>query len=114
MHGFLGVPIMIRGLAWGNLYLTDKTEGDSFTEEDEEAAVILADLAATAIENARLHHSSEQRREQLEQAVMGLEAARDIADAIGGDFELQGILELIAKRGRALVGADRPDPAPRR
>ena len=65
--------------------------------------MILADWAATAIENARLYHSSEQRREQLEQAVLGLEAARDIADAIGGAFELQRILELIAKRGRALV-----------
>ncbi len=105
MHGFLGVPIMIRGLAWGNLYLTDKTDGGSFTAQDQEAAMILADWAATAIENARLYQSSEQRREQLEQAVLGLEAARDIADAIGGAFELPGILALIAKRGRALVSA---------
>jgi signal transduction histidine kinase len=105
MHTFLGVPIMIRGKAWGNLYLADKLGGEEFTEDDEEVAVILADLAATAIENARLYHSSEQRREQLEVAVMGLEAARDIADATGAPVELERVLELVATRARALVSA---------
>ncbi len=52
MRSFLGVPIRIRGQAWGNLYLTEK-EGGEFTEQDEEAAVILADWAAVAIDNAR-------------------------------------------------------------
>src|SRR3954451_7508431 len=28
MRGFLGVPIVIRGEAWGNLYLTEKADGD--------------------------------------------------------------------------------------
>ena len=45
MRSFLGVPIVIRGQAWGNLYLTEKQDGE-FTEQDEEAAVILADWAA--------------------------------------------------------------------
>src|ERR1035438_10239420 len=51
MRSFLGVPIQIRGQAWGNLYLTEKQGGD-FTERDEEAAMILADWAAVAIDNA--------------------------------------------------------------
>jgi signal transduction histidine kinase len=105
MHSFLGVPILIRGQAWGNLYLTEKQGGDEFTEADEEAAVILAEWAATAIENARLYQSSEGRRQQLEQAVRGLEAVRDIADTIGGVGDLEQVLELIVKRGRALVSA---------
>ena len=105
MHGFLGVPIVIRGEAWGNLYLTEKQGGGEFTEADEEAAVILADWAGTAIENARLYQSSEGRRQQLERAVRGLEAARDIADAVGGVGDLEPVLELIVKRGRALVDA---------
>jgi signal transduction histidine kinase len=105
MHSFLGVPIAIRGETWGNLYLAEKTGGAEFTEEDEDAAVILADYAATAIENARLYQHSEQRRKQLERAVLGLEASRDIADAIGTTSDLGRILELIAKRGRALISA---------
>jgi signal transduction histidine kinase len=105
MHTFLGVPIVIRGQAWGNLYLTEKEGGAEFTAEDEESVVVLAGWAATAIENARLYERSERRRGQLEQAVRGLEAARDIADAIGSAGELDHVLELIVKRGRALVEA---------
>jgi signal transduction histidine kinase len=105
MDSFLGVPIVIRGEAWGNLYLTEKSTGGEFTEEDEEAAVLLAQLAATAIQNAQLYETSEQRRADAERAVLGLRAARDIADAIAGLGELERVLELIAKRGRALVEA---------
>lgn len=105
MHSFLGVPIVIRGEAWGNLYLTEKRGGEQFTEDDEEAAVALAQWAAIAIGNARVHEISEHRREQLERAVRSLEAARDIADAIGGVADLDRVLELIVKRGRALVEA---------
>ena len=55
MTSFLGVPIRVRGQVFGNLYLTDKTTGDVFTEVDEELAVGLAAAAGVAIENARLH-----------------------------------------------------------
>lgn len=105
MRSFLGVPVLIRGEAWGNLYLTEKGDGLRFTEEDEQAAVVLAEWAAIAIENARLYETSEQRRGELEQAVLGLQATRDIAIAIGSDLSLEHALELIVKRGRALVGA---------
>jgi signal transduction histidine kinase len=104
MRSFLGVPVLIRGQAWGNLYLTEK-EGGEFTEADEEAAVMLAQWAGVAIENARLYETSERRREELEKAFRGLEATRDIAVAIGGEIALEHLLELIVKRGRALVGA---------
>jgi signal transduction histidine kinase len=104
MRSFLGVPIRIRGQAWGNLYLTEKLGGE-FTERDEDAAVILADWAAVAIDNARLYESSEARREEAERAIRGLEATRDVAVAIGGEIALEHVLELIVKRGRALIGA---------
>jgi signal transduction histidine kinase len=105
MRSFLGVPVVIRGQAWGNLYLTEKEGGGEFTEADEEAAVILARWAGVAIENARLYETSERRRQELEKAFRGLEATRDVAVAIGGEIALEHVLELIVKRGRALVGA---------
>jgi len=104
MSNFLGVPILIRGEAWGNVYLTEK-EGGAFDEADEEAVVILAEWAAIAIENARLYQTSEARRVEIEKALRGSEATRDVAVAIGSELGLEHVLELIVKRGRALVAA---------
>lgn len=55
MHTFLGVPIMLRGVAYGNFYLTEKADGEDFTGEDQEIVTLLAGQAAVAIENARLY-----------------------------------------------------------
>jgi signal transduction histidine kinase len=55
MRSFLGVPIRLRDEVFGNLYLTDKTTADVFTDVDEELVVGLAAAAGVAIENARLH-----------------------------------------------------------
>jgi GAF domain-containing protein len=105
MTSFLGVPIVIRGQACGNLYLTEKADGAEFTDGDEGAAIALARWAGIAIENARIHQASKQRCEQLERTVSSLEAARNIADALGGITDLTRALELIVKRARALVEA---------
>jgi len=58
MHSFLGVPIRIRGEAYGNLYLTDKDGGD-FDQADESAVVVLSEWAGVAIDNARLYQQAE-------------------------------------------------------
>ena len=58
MTSFLGVPIHLRGVVYGNLYLTDKANGEVFTDIDLELAVGLAAAAGLAIENARLHEQS--------------------------------------------------------
>jgi signal transduction histidine kinase len=104
MHSFVGAPILIRGQAYGNLYLTEKADGD-FDEADEEALVVLADWAAIAIENARLYRGVAARRDELERAVSALETTSSIARALGGETDLERILELLVKRGRALVDA---------
>ena len=49
--------------------------------------------------------SVERRRGELERAVRGLEATTAIARAVGGETELERVLELIVKRGRALCEA---------
>jgi signal transduction histidine kinase len=105
MSTFLGVPIEIRGDAWGNLYLTDKQGGGAFTRRDEELAILLADWAAIAIANARLYESLGRRHAELERVVRGLEANAAIGRAVGGETKLERVLELIAKRARALIEA---------
>jgi signal transduction histidine kinase len=105
MASFLGVPIRIRGQVWGNLYLSEKAGGGEFTDVDEQAVIALSEFAATAIQNAEAYQQAEGGRRELLRSVRGLEAARAIADAIGAGVDLDAILELIVKRGRALVGA---------
>jgi signal transduction histidine kinase len=105
MSTFLGVPVLIRNRAWGNLYLTEKAGGAEFTASDEVAAVALSAWAGVAIENARLYEIAEGGRAELERAVGGLEATLALARALGSETELDRVLELVVKRGRALVGA---------
>ena len=69
MTTFLGVPVLLRGIAYGNLYLTEKEGGGDFTEEDQELVELLASQAAVAIENARLYESATRWSRQLESLI---------------------------------------------
>lgn len=97
MRGFLGVPILLRGRAFGNLYLTEKESG-SFTASDQELVETLASQAAVAIENARLYEAATSWSEQLE-------ALNEVGTALASEIELARLLELIARRLRRLIGA---------
>ena len=107
MKSFLGTPVLVRGDAWGNLYLTEKEGGAEFDETDEQLVVVLAAWAGVAIENARLYEGLDARAGELEKALRGLEASSDIARTVSSGIELEELLELIAKRGRGVVGAER-------
>jgi signal transduction histidine kinase len=98
MRTFLGVPILLRGVAYGNLYLTEKDGGLDFTEEDEELTQLLAAQAAVAIENARLYESSTRWLRQLE-------SLNEIGTALASEIELEPLLALVARRLRELVRA---------
>jgi len=98
MHSFLGVPILLRGVAYGNLYLTEKEGGDPFTEEDEELVTLLAAQAAVAVENARLYESSTAWSRQLE-------SLNEIGNALVGELDLPKLLDLVATRLRELIEA---------
>ena len=105
MTTFLGVPVMIGGLPFGNLYLTDKAGGEAFTDEDEQTVVLLAEFAGVAIDHARRYTGLEARHAELKRTVDALDATMQIARALGGETDLDLILALVAKRGRALVSA---------
>jgi signal transduction histidine kinase len=98
MHSFLGVPILLRGVAYGNLYLTEKETGEDFSEEDEELVTLLAAQAAVAVENARLYESATQWSRQLE-------SLNEIGNALVGELDLARLLHLVSTRLRELIGA---------
>ena len=66
---------------------------------------MLAAWSAIAVENARLYRQMDERRRELERSLEALEANTEIARAVGGETRLDRVLELIAKRSRALVEA---------
>jgi signal transduction histidine kinase len=105
MRSFLGVPILIGAVPYGNLYLTEKQAGEQFTEADEQAVTMLAELAGFAIDHAHRYTVASEDREELERTVAALNATTQIARAVGAETDLGVILELVAKRGRALVDA---------
>ena len=98
MRTFLGVPILLRDTAYGNLYLTEKEGGSDFTNEDQELATLLAAQAAVAIENARLYESTSRWSKQLESLI-------EVGNALAGESELPRVLALVAERLLDLVEA---------
>ncbi|HKO74236.1 MAG TPA: GAF domain-containing sensor histidine kinase [Gaiellaceae bacterium] len=98
MRTFLGVPILLRGVAYGNLYLTEKEGGSDFTTEDQEIVTLLASQAAVAIENARLFESAKRWSDQLESLI-------EVGNALATEDELPRMLDLVARRLREILHA---------
>ena len=98
MHTFLGVPILLRGVAYGNLYLTEKADGRDFTDDDQEIVSLLAAQAAVAIENARLYEASTQWSRQLE-------SLNEVGNALATETDVGRLLDLVARRLRELLDA---------
>jgi signal transduction histidine kinase len=99
MNTFLGVPIRIRGRVFGNLDLTEKRGGASFTVEDQQIVVALAAAAGVVIENARLYEEAARRQRWLE-------AAAEITAAMLGEVGRDEALQLVADRAAEVADAD--------
>lgn len=97
MHSFLGVPVVVRGEVFGNLYMAEKRHGE-FTAEDESVLTALAGAAGIAIDNARLFEEGEARRRWLG-------AVSDVRAALLGGSAPQEVLELVTARVASLTRA---------
>lgn len=98
MRSFLGVPILLRGVAYGNLYLAEKKGGEDFSDEDEELVTLLAGQAAVAIENARLYEASTRWSRQLQ-------SLQEVGNALATETDLDRQLDLVVHRLRELLTA---------
>jgi signal transduction histidine kinase len=98
MDSFLGVPLRVRGVVYGNLYLTDKINGEPFNDEDEALAEALAQAAGIAIQNTRLNDT------------VRLVGLLDDRDRIARDLH-DRVIQRIFSVGLSLQGAARlPGP----
>jgi len=98
MTSFLGVPVLVRGKVFGNLYLTERIDGGEFTADDEELVAALAATAGVAIENARLYEQSQRRQDWLQASA---KITRQLLSAEGEEP-----LQLIARGARQIADAD--------
>src|SRR5437868_5731614 len=98
MQTFLGVPILLRGVAYGNLYLAEKALGEDVTEEDQELVTLLASQAAVAVENARLYEASTRWSRQLQ-------SLNEVGNALATETDLESLLDLVVRNLRELLGA---------
>ncbi len=78
MSSFLGVPVLSRGEAFGNLYLTNKIGGSAFTESDEQVLLGLAAAASVAIDNFRML----ERLREFDLVTERERIARDLHDTV--------------------------------
>ncbi|MGY1697782.1 MULTISPECIES: GAF domain-containing protein [unclassified Geodermatophilus] len=99
MASFLGVPVRVREEVFGNLYLTEKRSGGSFTPADEEAVLALAAVAGLAIENARRAEVAERRRAWVQ-------AATEVSTALLSGSALEEVLQTLVRRAADLSDAD--------
>jgi signal transduction histidine kinase len=100
MRTFLGVPVRIRDEVFGNLYLTEKTNGQPFSEDDEVLVEALAAAAGVAVENARLYQLSRDRQAWIA-------ATRDIGTELLGGTDPARVFRMVADETLKLTGADR-------
>jgi signal transduction histidine kinase len=99
MTSFLGVPIVSRGEVFGNLYLTDKTTAEAFTDLDEQLVSGLAAAAGIVIDNAQLYG-------RLRRRDAALTAIHEMVSAVAAHGEGDVALQLVADRACELAGAD--------
>jgi signal transduction histidine kinase len=99
MGSFLGVPVRVRDEVFGNLYLTGKRGGGTFTEDDESVLVALGAAAGVAIENARLYEAA--RRQQL-----WIQASADVTIRLLSGSEPDKVLADVTRQTMELSGAD--------
>lgn len=99
MRTFLGVPVRVRDEAFGTLYLTDKLNGQPFSDDDEVLVQALAAAAGIAIANARLYQQAKARQSWIE-------ATRDIATELLSGTEPTTVFRLVGEQAVKLTAAD--------
>jgi signal transduction histidine kinase len=104
MRSFLGVPVIAGGRVFGNLYLTEKREGD-FTESDESIAVMLAAQAGAAIQNAHLFADAREHADALERAWTELSSVDELLGAILSGTPRDDVLQLLTEQAVRVVPA---------
>jgi Nif-specific regulatory protein len=94
IHAVMAVPFLLRGKQLGAIYLDSKTRRTGFTDESLSFLKAFSNLAAVAIENARLMESLRDENYQLRTEVQRTYQFKEI---IGSSSRMQSVFELLGK-----------------
>ena len=83
MRTFLGVPVGLAGRRYGNLYVTEKADGEPFAAEDEALVVAFAAFAVGAIESAHLVQAERAHAEAVADLAAATERAASKREMLG-------------------------------
>lgn len=112
MSSFLGAPLIVNGRSVGNLYLSDKEDGQAFTGADERLVEMFAVHASIAIDNARLHDQVQRMAVVEERERIGKDLHDGIIQAIYAvGLSLEDVPELVEEDDGRLEAVARVDRA---
>ncbi len=97
-RAFLSTPLRVKGQIIGTLTIRDREVRD-FAPTEVELLEAVADQAALALENARLHEETEQRRREAQ-------VLADLARTINASLDVDTVLQRITEGARELTGSD--------
>ncbi len=93
MTSFLGVPILLGERNLGQIYLTNKLEGEEFSADDQLMIEMLAAYAAVAISNARMYRGLIQRDRILTRRNENLALLNELSSTLATSSDIDEILE---------------------
>ena len=97
-RAFLSVPLRVKGRTIGALTLADPAVRE-FSPVEVERLRGIADQAALALDNARLHEEAEQRRREAEVVAV-------LARTINESLDVDTVLQRVAEGAQELSGSD--------
>ena len=108
MTSLLGVPVLLAHRTVGNLYLSDRIDGQPFSQADLDVVQVLANHAAAAVDRSTLYRqveqgrsAAEEQRDQLRSILDNLPTAVSIISNHDGQAELanSGALDILVGPG---------------
>jgi signal transduction histidine kinase len=94
----LGVPIRLGDRRLGQIYLSEKTDANAFTPDDEQVIETLAAYAAVAISNARSYNELRERDRALTRRNQDLALLNNLASALASISDQDELLNTALDR----------------
>jgi signal transduction histidine kinase len=105
IRSWMGLVLKVQDRVIGELVLVHHSPGFFDDVEDNYIQIFLG-LASIALENARLYHLEQERRQESERRQRVAEGLRDILRALNSNKDLEDLLQFIVEQAQLMMEAD--------